>query len=122
GLVLACGSVWISSMATGAPAEPRGLIVLLCVLAIPTWIVLAVLDPRRMAFRQLMIWIPAIVAVVGVFVTTAYAQSPDPGLLFFALIGPVALLCFITFVASVVALYYRPGEGARRSPSKADFE
>jgi hypothetical protein len=95
----------------GAPGF-AGLAVLVTVLlGTVAWIVLAVLDRRRMIWRQLLIWLPGALATTLFLLAVKSALGSDPALVFFFLLGPELGFVAASLIGSIAALIYRPAEG-----------
>jgi hypothetical protein len=96
GLIVGHGAV-VASATTAVPTPVAFIYFALWLLALSWWIFAAAFDPRRLVWRLVMIWTPAIAAVLGLVV--AGAMGADGVAVGFSIV-PVVFLCMTCLLAS----------------------
>jgi hypothetical protein len=111
---LACGLAQVLAAILGASFNAGSAFVVLFPAWTVAWIVLAVRDRRRMIWRLLLIWVPAILTTAISVALVSAAENSDPGIAFYMMLWPEFGILLACLVGSIAALVYRPGEGPLR--------
>jgi hypothetical protein len=113
-VLLAYGLSWISFVRSDEPFYRGDAPFIAYLIASSIWIVLAILERRRLIWRLLLIWAPEalpIAVLINVFMAGDNTGLAYVGAGMFAFGFGTACL-----TASIVAFLYRPGEGLLRPP------
>lgn len=114
-IALVIGASWIDYLHSEEPFYRPDWPLLAYMLATPIWIVFAVVERRRLIWRLLLVWSPAVLPFAAFVRAIFDGDSADQGIaVYYTLFafGGVALACLVGAVAAIV---YRPDEAPLRS-------
>jgi hypothetical protein len=106
------GLSWIGFVWSDEPFYRPAAPLLAYMVVSPIWIVIAVLEHRRLIWRLLLVWVPVTLPVAGLISVALQGDNTGLGYLFaMLLVTGVGIACLI---GSIAALVYRPGQGPLR--------